>query len=344
MTDSPTSTSVDTPFGLMNVQRVETRTAEPRRNWTTTYNVQGPRVSGLVHIEPYHGGTFEVLPSRFLIRVVDDPWDEHQAHFTVNGVSISRGTRLLGVFAPEDVDRFSLHRFDKRSGYREEISDAGQARASTALQAVLGVHMATIHLVWAHANAHADHHRPSRRAEIAESLREAQERAAEAQRDIEALHGRLDALAERGSILDAQRRAGHLLQALLDTTAPGHHQILCSASLAGNLQTAILLVDTRTGATFRHDEASADFTALLAYALAQTTPGGLVMRSRVDGQPEEVRGWRLRAGRAWPLTAAEVFDAYCTDHATGDLLSPEPGVEYRAGTPLDDDHRPEPDL
>ncbi|MFI8132498.1 hypothetical protein [Streptomyces diastaticus] len=344
MTDSPTSTSVDTPFGLMNVQRVETRTAEPRRNWTTTYTVQGPRVSGLVHIEPYHGGTFEVLPSRFLIRVVDDPWDEHQAHFTVNGVSISRGTRLLGVFAPEDVDRFSLHRFDKRSGYREEISDAGQARASTALQAVLGVHMATIHLVWAHANAHADHHRPSRRAEIAESLREAQERAAEAQRDIEALHGRLDALAERGSILDAQRRAGHLLQALLDTTAPGHHQILCSASLAGNLQTAILLVDTRTGATFRHDEASADFTALLAYALAQTTPGGLVMRSRVDGQPEEVRGWRLRAGRAWPLTAAEVFDAYCTDHATGDLLSPEPGVEYRAGTPLDDDHRPEPDL
>ncbi|MGW9643090.1 hypothetical protein ACWHAU_28690 [Streptomyces albidoflavus] len=343
MTDSPTPTSVDTPFGLMNVQRVETRTAEPRRNWTTTYTVQGPRVSGLVHIEPYHGAPFEVLPSRFLVRVADDPWDEHPAHLTVNGVSISRGTRLLGVFAPEDVDRFSLRRVDKHSGYSEAISDAGQARASTALQAVLGVHMTTIPLVWAHANAHADHHRPSRRAEIAESLREAQKRAAEAERDIKTLHGRLNALAERGSSLDAQRRAGHLLQALLDTTAPGHHQILCSASLAGNLQTAILLVDTRTGATFRHDEASADFTALLAYALAQTTPGGLVMRSRVDGRPEEVRGWRLRAGRAWPLTAAEVFDAYCTDHVTGDLLSPEPGVEYRAGTPLDDDHRPEPD-
>ncbi|MGA5226459.1 hypothetical protein [Streptomyces koyangensis] len=202
--------------------------------------------------------------------------------------------------------------------------------------------MATIHLVWAHANAHADHHRPLRRAEIAESLREAQERAAEAERDIKTLHGRLNALAERGSSLDAQRRASHLLQALLDTGAPGVHQILCSASLAGHLQTAGLLVDTRKGAPFPDDEASAGFTALLTCALEQTTPGGLIMRSRVEGRPEE-RGWRLRAGRAWPLTAAEVFDAYCTDPVTGDLLSPEPGVEYRAGIPLDDDHRPEPD-
>ncbi len=65
------------------------------------------------------------------------------------------------------------------------------------------------------------------------------------------------------------------------------------------------------------------------------------MRSRVEGEPEEVRGWRLRAGRAQPLTAAEVFDAYCTDPVTGEPVAPEPGVEYRAGTPLDDDPGPD---
>jgi len=34
------------------------------------------------------------------------------------------------------------------------------------------------------------------------------------------------------------------------------------------------------------------------------------------------------------MEAADVFAAYCTDLATGDPIPPEPGTDYRAGTPL----------
>ncbi|WP_436735945.1 hypothetical protein [Streptomyces sp. BBFR102] len=141
----------------------------------------------------------------------------------------------------------------------------------------------------------------------------------------------------------AHRRAGHLLRAALDTTDPGHHQLVCSLTTAGRTLLAALHADTRTSgeALLDHGE-SADFTTLLACALALPAPAGLVMRSRVEGRPEEVRGWRLREGRAQPLTAAEVFDAYCTDPVSGDPVAPEPGVEYCAGTPVDDDHGPSP--
>ncbi|MCK2144697.1 hypothetical protein M2168_005603 [Streptomyces sp. CZ24] len=140
----------------------------------------------------------------------------------------------------------------------------------------------------------------------------------------------------------AQRRAAHLLGAALDTTAPGHHQLVCSLTTAGRTLLAALHADTSTaGEALLDHEETADFTTLLACALALPAPAGLVMRSRVKGEPEEVRGWRLRAGRAQPLTAGEVFDAYCTDPVTGEPVAPEPGVEYRAGTPLDDDHGPD---
>ncbi|GGT54627.1 hypothetical protein GCM10010256_09420 [Streptomyces coeruleorubidus] len=39
--------------------------------------------------------------------------------------------------------------------------------------------------------------------------------------------------------------------------------------------------------------------------------------------PDRVYGWRLRAGDLDPLTAGEIFDAYCTDIDSGDPISPE---------------------
>lgn len=141
----------------------------------------------------------------------------------------------------------------------------------------------------------------------------------------------------------ARHRAARLLQAVLDTTAPGHHQLVCSLTTSGRTLLAALHADTRTlGEALLDHEEAADFTTLLACALALPAPAGLVMRSRVAGLPEEVRGWRLRSGRPQPLTAAEVFDAYCTDAVSGEPVAPEPGVEYRAGTPLEDDHGPGP--
>ncbi|MFD4989769.1 hypothetical protein [Streptomyces sp. NPDC058374] len=141
----------------------------------------------------------------------------------------------------------------------------------------------------------------------------------------------------------ARQRAHRLLRAVLDTTTPGHHQLVCSLTTSGRTLLAPLHADTRSlGEALLDPDEAVDFTTLLACALALPAPAGLVMRSRVEGVPEEVRGWRLRAGRPQPLTAAEVFDAYCTDAVSGEPVAPEPGVEYRAGTPLDDDHGPGP--
>jgi hypothetical protein len=79
----------------------------------------------------------------------------------------------------------------------------------------------------------------------------------------------------------------------------------------------------------RLDEAETlEFTSVLALGLGTRSPGGLVMRTSAPGTPDRVYGWRLRAGRLEPLTASEVFDAYCTDVESGDLISPESGVDY----------------
>jgi hypothetical protein len=52
------------------------------------------------------------------------------------------------------------------------------------------------------------------------------------------------------------------------------------------------------------------------------------MRTTAPDATDRVYGWRLRGENLEPLTAAEVFDAYCTDADSGDLVSPESGVDY----------------
>lgn len=47
-----------------------------------------------------------------------------------------------------------------------------------------------------------------------------------------------------------------------------------------------------------------------------------------------MHGWRLARGNLVPLSAGEVFSAYCTDADTGEPVAPEPHVEYCAGFDL----------
>jgi hypothetical protein len=77
-----------------------------------------------------------------------------------------------------------------------------------------------------------------------------------------------------------------------------------------------------------------EFVTVLAAGIALEGAGGVVLRTSNPGTPDHLHGWRLHQGRLDPLTAGEVFSAYCTDAATGDPLSPEPGVEYCAGFPV----------
>ncbi|MYW47201.1 hypothetical protein [Streptomyces sp. SID161] len=132
-------------------------------------------------------------------------------------------------------------------------------------------------------------------------------------------------------------RASSLLTGILDTAPPGDRHLVCTVSGAPDTLVSVLHGDQDPHGATRLDEAEAlEFTSVLALGLATRSPGGLVMRTSAAGAADRVYGWRLRAGALEPLTAAEVFDAYCTDAETGDLVPPEPGVDYREPPDLGD--------
>ncbi|MFJ9816953.1 hypothetical protein ACIRU3_17075 [Streptomyces sp. NPDC101151] len=126
-------------------------------------------------------------------------------------------------------------------------------------------------------------------------------------------------------------RASDLVVRILDTAPPGDRHLVCSVSGPPETLVSVLYADQGTEGATELDEAEAlEFTGVLALGLATRSPGGLVMRISAPGTADRVHGWRLRGGGLEPLTAAEVFDAYCTDVESGDLISPESGVDYCA--------------
>ncbi|MFD0067419.1 hypothetical protein [Streptomyces sp. NPDC056690] len=125
-------------------------------------------------------------------------------------------------------------------------------------------------------------------------------------------------------------RASGLLVRILDTAArPGTRHLVCSVPAAPENLVAALQADTDSDGACRLDEDEAlGFTTVLALALATQRPSGLVLRSSAPGARDQVYGWRQRKGAFEPLTAGEVFDAYCVDVDTGDLVAPESDVDY----------------
>jgi hypothetical protein len=124
-------------------------------------------------------------------------------------------------------------------------------------------------------------------------------------------------------------RAAELLVRILDAAPPGDRHLVCSVSGPPDTLISALHGEQDAQGDTRLDEAETlEFTSVLALGLGTRSPGGLVMRTSAPGTPDRVYGWRLRAGRLEPLTASEVFDAYCTDVESGDLISPESGVDY----------------
>lgn len=123
--------------------------------------------------------------------------------------------------------------------------------------------------------------------------------------------------------------ASGLLVRILDTAPPGNRHLVCSVSGAPETLVAVLHADTAADGDVQLDEAEAlEFTTVLALGLATQSPGGLVMRTSAPGTSDRIYGWRLRGEGLEPLTAGEVFDAYCTDVESGDLISPESDVDY----------------
>ncbi|MFH8974235.1 hypothetical protein [Streptomyces sp. NPDC017890] len=136
-------------------------------------------------------------------------------------------------------------------------------------------------------------------------------------------------------------RATRLLLRVLETAPPGDRHLVCSVSGSPETLVSVLHADEDLDGAPHVDEAEAlEFTSVLALGLATHSPGGLVMRVSTPGGADHIHGWRLRGYGLEPLTAGEVFDAYCTDAESGDLISPESNVDYCAPPDLGDDHLP----
>ncbi|MGI5400382.1 hypothetical protein ACQEVG_13160 [Streptomyces sp. CA-135486] len=127
-------------------------------------------------------------------------------------------------------------------------------------------------------------------------------------------------------------RASRILMRLLEVAGRGRHHLVCSVPAPDEQLLAVLHAEEATDAPARLDASeAAEFVTVLATGIALETAGGVVLRTTTDEAPDHLHGWRLHQGRLLPLTAGEVFSAYCTDAGTGEPLSPEPGVEYCAG-------------
>jgi hypothetical protein len=139
----------------------------------------------------------------------------------------------------------------------------------------------------------------------------------------------------------ASGRSARALTAVLDSVGAGVHHLVVSVSAPGSpLITALDVRRSAAGALHAHEPAVLAFATALAAGFATGSPGGLVLRTDAGpcGDPprDTVRGWRLVPAACWlsPLTAAEVFSAYCTDPRTTEPISPEPDVAHAPGHEL----------
>ncbi|MFB6819712.1 hypothetical protein ACFCV8_34810 [Streptomyces sp. NPDC056347] len=127
-------------------------------------------------------------------------------------------------------------------------------------------------------------------------------------------------------------RASHLLLRILEAAGPGTHHMVCSTPAEGEHLAAVLHTERdATGPARIGSDEGAEFVTVLAVAIALDKPAGLVLRTSSPGTGDRVHGWRLKRGGLVPLSAGEVFDAYCTDAETGEPIAPESRVEYCAG-------------
>ncbi|UKY48628.1 hypothetical protein [Streptomyces inhibens] len=139
-------------------------------------------------------------------------------------------------------------------------------------------------------------------------------------------------------------RATQALRQLLASLGGGTHHLVCSVAAGEPSLLATLHATARDGA--RPGLAESEtllFCTVLAAGFALCTPGGIVSRTTPDPAGHDatgdtthdtVRGWSLRDSWPRPLTAAEVFTAYCTDADTGEPIPPEHRVDYAPGLPL----------
>ncbi|WP_433548630.1 hypothetical protein ACQPZG_28965 [Streptomyces sp. CA-294286] len=136
---------------------------------------------------------------------------------------------------------------------------------------------------------------------------------------------------------EAFERSSRLLLGLLRGAGTGIHHLVCSVPADEEQLLAVLHAEASDdGVPELQDDEGAEFVTVLAAGIALGSPVGVVLRTSRQDEPDRVYGWRLDHGGLAVLTAAEVFNAYCTDAETGEPVAPEPGVDYCAGFPITD--------
>ncbi|WP_411120578.1 hypothetical protein [Streptomyces sp. x-19] len=207
MTTNPPATPVETEYGTMHVRRVtDAEVDRDKKDWTASYEITGRRVTGLVHVRPQFRREVELLPSFFEVVVTGDGGGKTPAHFTVNGVEIDKGTRMLSIGEPEDATRFRFRRV--LADFKTEvISDAANDRMRAALRSVLEVHIADTQLVWEHATAHARYRLPGRRHDTTVIMKATEKEVVKLEGQIEGYRQQLALLANFEELANALRPA-----------------------------------------------------------------------------------------------------------------------------------------
>lgn len=126
-------------------------------------------------------------------------------------------------------------------------------------------------------------------------------------------------------------------EALLSACGPGFHHLVCTSfTPLGSDACVSVYVERAPGKEVIADadlEGALMFCHVLALSARTLGTGAVCVRSCVADRCV-VRGWSVVDGWPQPLTAGQVFAAYCTDPDTGEPLPPEPGTDYEAGIPL----------
>ncbi|MEU8571107.1 hypothetical protein AB0C51_22655 [Streptomyces pathocidini] len=139
-------------------------------------------------------------------------------------------------------------------------------------------------------------------------------------------------------------RATRAVLRLIEAVGIGVHHLVCSVATGGDPLLAVLHAE-RDGDGLVHmaESEALVFCTVLAAGVATGSRAGIVIRTTAaTGEGlDAVRGWALGDGWPQPLSAAQVFTAYCTDADTGEPVPPEPGVDYLPGIELPRPNGPE---
>ncbi|MEU9065217.1 hypothetical protein AB0D13_42015 [Streptomyces sp. NPDC048430] len=122
-------------------------------------------------------------------------------------------------------------------------------------------------------------------------------------------------------------RATELLKSVLELLDDGVHVLTAAAMTPDGPQTTMALVENYPGVTLINAE-EIDLMVNVLSMMAGMGNGGLLVRSQRDASTRRVFGWHISGLMTEPVGSAELFDAYCTDPATGEAMPLPPNTVY----------------